>query len=73
MDSGMTKSQWLSLGLLGSARPVFEEGNLRTIKAAGNTVVGIPRHDAGHHLLGTAASRGEAVVIATMLRLFNPG
>ncbi len=70
----MTKSQWLSLGLLlGSARELFEEGGLRTVEAADNTVVGIPRHGAGHHLLGTAASREEAVVIATMLRLFNPG
>ena len=69
----MTKSQWLSLGLLlGSARELFEEGGLRTVEAADNTVVGIPRHGAGHHLLGIAMSRDEAVVIATMLRLFNP-
>ena len=70
----MTKSQWLSLGLLlGSARELFEEGGLRTIEAADNTVVGIPRYGAGHHRLGTAGSREEAIVIATMLRLFNPG
>ena len=69
----MTKSQWLSLGLLPDARPVFEAGGLRTIKAADSTVVGIPRNGTGHHLLDTAASREEAVVIATMLRLFNPG
>ena len=69
----MTKSQWFSLGLLGQARPVFEDGGLRTIEAADHTVVGIPRHGAGHHLLGTAASREEAVVIATILRLCNPG
>jgi len=69
----MTKSQWLSLGLLEPARPVFEEGGLRTIEAADNGIVGIPRHGAGHHLLGTATSREEAVVIATILRLYNPG
>jgi len=68
----MTQPQWLSLGLLGHAKPVFEEGGLRTIEAADNTVVGIPRDGTGHHLLGTAASREEAVVIATILRLYNP-
>ena len=45
---------------------------MRTIEAAGNGIVGIPKYGAGHHLLGTALSREEAVVIATILRLFNP-
>ena len=68
----MTLAQWLSLGLQEEAQAVFASGGLRTIEAAGNGVVGIPRHGAGHHLLGTASSREEAVVIATILRLLNP-
>ena len=42
------------------------------MEAAGNGVVGISRHGDGHHLLGTASSREEAVAVATILRLFNP-
>lgn len=72
MDRGMTRDRWLSLGLQEHALPVFEAGGLRTIEAAGNGVVGIPRLGNGHHLLSTAPSREEAVVIATILRLFNP-
>jgi len=72
MSDGMTRDRWLSLGLQEDALPVFEAGGLQTVEAAGNRVVGVPRHGAGHHLLGTASSREEAVVIATILRLFNP-
>ena len=72
MEQGMTRDRWLSLGLQEDALPAFQAGGLQTIEAAGSRVVGVPRHGAGHHLLGTAASREEAVVIATILRLFNP-
>ena len=72
MGEGMTRERWLSLGLQEDALPAFQAGGLQTVEAAGNTIVGIPRHGAGHHLLGTASSREEAVVIATILRLFNP-
>jgi hypothetical protein len=72
MGDGMTRDRWLSLGLQEDALPVFEAGGLQTVEAAGNGVVGVPRHGTGHHLLGTASSREEAVVIATILRLFNP-
>ena len=72
MDHGMTRDRWLSLGLQHDALEVFEAGGLRTIEAAGSGIVGIPSHGGGHHLLGTASSREEAVVIATILRLFNP-
>jgi len=72
MDRGMTRDRWLSLGLREDALPVFEAGSLHTIEAAGSGIVGIPRHGDGHHLLGTASSREEALVIATILRLFNP-
>lgn len=68
----MTREHWLSLGLKEAARPVFEAGTLRTIEAAGTAVVGIPKHDTGHHVLGTALSNEEAMVISTILRLFNP-
>jgi len=51
---------------------MFEAGILRTVEAAGSSVVGIPRGGDGDHLLGTASSRAEAVVIATTLRLCNP-
>ncbi len=51
---------------------MFEAGGPQTIEAAGSRIVGIPRHGDGHHLLGTASSREEAVVITTILRLFNP-
>ena len=68
----MTRDRWLSLGLQEDALPVFEAGGLHTIEAADESVVGIPQHGDGHHLLGTASSREEAVVIATILRLFNP-
>ena len=68
----MTRERWLSLGLQEDALPTFEAGRLRTIEAAGSGIIGIPKHGAGHHLLGTASSREEAVVIATILRLFNP-
>ncbi len=54
------------------ALPVFEAGGLRTIEAADSRVVGIPKHGAGHHLLGTVSSWEEAAVVATILRLFNP-
>ncbi len=67
----MTRERWLSLGLQEDALPTFEGGGLRTIEAAGNRIVGIPKHGADHHLLGSASSREEAVVIATILRLFN--
>ena len=72
MDQGMTRDQWLSLGLQEDAMRVFQAGGLRTVEAADSRVVGIPKHGTGHHLLGTAGSREEAVVIATILRLFNP-
>jgi len=72
MDHGMTRERWLSLGLQEDALPAFDTGSMRTIKAADNRIVGIRRHGAGHHLLGTVGSREEAVVIATILRLFNP-
>ena len=51
---------------------MFEAGGLQTIEAADKGVVGIPKRGGGHHLLGTASSHEEAVVIATILRLFNP-
>ena len=72
MGRGMTRERWLSLGLQGDALPAFKAGGLQTVEAAGNGVVGVPKHGTGHHLLGTASSREEAVVIATILRLFNP-
>jgi hypothetical protein len=72
MDQGMTRDRWLSLGLQEDALLVFEAGGLRTIEAAGSKVVGIFKHGAGHHVLGTALSGEEATVIATILRLFNP-
>jgi len=72
MGEGMTRDRWLSLGLQADALAVFEAGGLQTVEAAGNGIVGVPRGGAGHHLLGTAPSREEAVVIATILRLFNP-
>lgn len=65
----MRIEQWLSLGLLAEARDIYEAGDLRTIEAAGNRIVGIPHGAAGHHLLGEASSREEAVVIATILRV----
>ena len=68
----MTRERWLSLGLQEDALVTFEGGGLRTIGAAGNGTVGIAKHGAGHHLLGTASSREEAVVIATILRPSNP-
>jgi hypothetical protein len=68
----MTRERWLSLGLQEDALPAFEGGGLRTIEAADSRIVGVPKHGAGHHLLGTASSREEAVVIAMILRLFNP-
>ena len=71
MDRGMTREHWLSLGLQQSALVVFEAGGLRTIEAAESRVVGIPKHGDVHHLLGTASSREEAIVVATILRLFN--
>jgi len=68
----MTREHWLSLGLQEDALSVFEAGGLQIVEAADSRIVGIPRHGAGHHLLGTASSREEAMVIATILRLFNP-
>ena len=72
MGNGMTRERWLSLGLQEDMLPSFEAGSLQTVEAAGNGIVGIPRHGTEHHLFGTASSREEAVVIATILRLFNP-
>ena len=72
MGEGMTRNRWLSLGLQEDRLPAFGAGGLRTVEAAGSQVVGVPKHGGGHHLLGTAPSREEAVVIATILRLFNP-
>jgi hypothetical protein len=68
----MTRERWLGLGLQEDALVAFKGGGLRTIEAAGNGIVGVPKHGTGHHLLGTASSREETVVIATILRLFNP-
>ena len=68
----MTRERWLNLGLQEDALSVFEAGSLQTIEAAESEVVVVPRHGTVHHLLGTASSREEAVVIATILRLFNP-
>ena len=64
--------QWLSLGLKAEALEVYEAGGLRTVEAAGNNVVGVPRGVAAHHLLGEASSREEAVVIATIWRVCAP-
>ncbi len=50
---------------------MYEAGGLRTIEAADSRVVGVPKHGAGHHLLGTVSSWEEAAVAATILRLFN--
>lgn len=72
MDRGMTRERWLSLSLQEDALAVFEAEGLQTIEAADTGVVGVPKHGGGHHLLGTASSREEAVVIAIILRLFNP-
>jgi len=72
MDHRMTRERWLSLGLQEDAMPAFGAGGLRTIKAADNGIVGVPRHGAGHHLLGTAASREGAIVTVTNLRPYNP-
>ena len=72
MDYPMTREHWLSLGLTRTAQPEYEAGTLRTIEAAGSAVIGIPKHGTGHHVLGTASCNEEAVVIATVLRLFNP-
>ncbi len=63
----MTRERWLSLDLQEDALPTFEAGGLQTVEAAGNRIVSVPKHGAGHHLLGTAGSREEAVVIATIL------
>jgi len=68
----VTREHWLSLSLLENTLPVFEAGGLRTVEAVGSVVVGIPKSADGHHLLGTAPSYEEAVVVATILRLFNP-
>ena len=68
----MKVEYWLSLGLDKAAHEAFEDGNLHTVEAAGSRVVGVPKGGNGHHLLGTASSREEAVVIATILRLYNP-
>jgi hypothetical protein len=72
MGEGMTRERWLSLGLREDALQVFEAGSLRTIEAADSGVVGIPKHGASHHLLGTTSSGEEARAVATILRLFNP-
>ncbi len=63
----MTKAGWLSLGLVEDALPVFEAGGLGTVEAASSVIVGIPKSADGHHLLGTASSYEEAIVIATIL------
>lgn len=68
----MKVEQWPGLGPGRAAQEVFEAGILRTVETAGSSVVGIPRSGDGDRLLGTAASREEAAVIATTLRLCNP-
>ena len=68
----MMVAQRLSLGLDRDASAMFEAGGLRTVEAAGRQVVGIPKHGDGHHRLGPSASRDDAVVVATLLRLLNP-
>lgn len=70
----MKAEHWLGLGLGldRTAREVFEAGTLQTVEAAGSRLVGVPKGGDGHHLLGTARSHEEAVVIATILRLYNP-
>jgi len=67
----MNVEYWLSLGLDRAAREVFEAGHLQTVEAADSRIVGVPKGGDRHHLLGTASSREEAVVIATILRLYN--
>jgi len=68
----VTREHWLSLGLLENTLPVFEAGGPRTVEAVGSVVIGIPKSADGHHLLGMAPSREEAVVVVTVLRLLNP-
>jgi hypothetical protein len=68
----MAPDQWLSLGLSRDMQETFEAGGLHTVEAAGVQVVGVPRRGDGHVVLGEASSREEAVVIATILRMFNP-
>jgi len=60
------------LGLDIGEHAFFQSGGCRTIEAAGQAVVGLPRDGAPHRTFGNASSREEAVVIATILRLFNP-
>ena len=43
MGEGMTRDRWLGLGLQEDALPAFQAGGLRTVEAAGNRIVGIPR------------------------------
>lgn len=68
----MAPEQWLSLGLDIGEHALFQSGGFRTVEAAGQTVVGLPRNSGAHRVFGSASSREEAVVIATILRLFNP-
>ena len=69
----MSPDQWLSLGLDIGDHGLFQSGGFRSVEAAGQTVVGLPQDGGAHRVLGAASSREEAVVIATILRLFNPG
>ena len=54
------------------AHGTFQAGRFRTIEAADAQVVGIPANGSPHMVLGTASSREEAVVIATILRVCGP-
>ena len=68
----MAPEQWLGLGLDEAEHALFEAGGLRTVEAADAAVVGIPRDGGPCRRLADATSREEAVVIATILRMFNP-
>ena len=66
------RHHWLSLGLIPREYLAYSASTYRSIEAADDAVIGIPKQGKHYTTLGNASSRREAEVIATILRFMMP-
>ena len=67
------RHHWLSLGLIPREYLAYSAAAYKSIEAADNAVIGIPKQGKHYTILGNAPTRREAEVIATILRFMMPG
>ena len=68
----MYRHHWTSLGLIPKEYLAFDAVTYKTIEAADNAVIGLPKRGNHYTVLGQAPTRQEAEVIAQILRVMMP-